>query len=102
MWNFENKVVKQPRPDPTYKYSRYIASWANICRKLALTIYYNEYFREWLESMNVPEDDIINIQELARCGKFELECSAERYIDNLIQMEGRSGTEIGYWESWKS
>lgn len=60
--------------------SRYIASWANVGGEFIGT-WEDSSFSRWLRTVGVDdEQDIRDMWELATCGKFELERSAERYL----------------------
>ena len=71
---FENTKVND------IHYSRYIASWYNVCMRKGEIPYYDEEFKDWLKSMGIPERDIIDIHEMANCGKMELEHSAMAFM----------------------
>jgi hypothetical protein len=59
--------------------SRYIASWMNVGGEFIGT-WADSSFSRWLRTVGVTnEEDIHDMWELATCGKFELERSAERY-----------------------
>ena len=71
---FENKVVG----DYTYA-TRYIASWLRAGGKLE----YGrdiDYFRDWLLSLSLSEDEVNHIVFLATNGKLELESSAKLWM----------------------
>lgn len=71
---FENKVVG----DCTYA-TRYIASWLRAGGELK----YGrdiDYFRDWLTSLSLSEDEVNHIVFLATNGKLELESSAKRWM----------------------
>lgn len=70
MWFMENLKTEA---EHVY-YSRYIASWRN-----AGGTCYDEWFSEWLRSEGCSEEECRRITEMATCGKFELERSAEKF-----------------------
>ena len=71
MYAFENKRVNG------IHYSRFIASY---CRSGGDT-QDRDSFREWLEHLEfLNEDQILDILELATCGKLELEVNAKLYL----------------------
>lgn len=78
MWNWQNDMVNDG-----VHYSRIIASWSNACRHYGTPTYFGELFKEWLKEIGVPEEDIRNIQEMARNGKMELETSAKLFLHKL-------------------
>lgn len=60
--------------------SRYIASWMNVGGEL-IGCWEDSSFSRWLRTVGVTnEEDIHDMWELATCGKFELEQSAEKYL----------------------
>lgn len=76
---FENKVVG----GYTYE-TRYIASWlkAGGSLKHGGDI---DYFREWLLSLNLNEDEANHIVFLATNGKLELELSAKIWMKTVAE-----------------
>lgn len=59
--------------------SRYIASWMNAGGEFIGT-WEDSSFSRWLRTVGVTnEEDLHDIFEMATCGKFELERSAEKY-----------------------
>jgi len=77
MWNFENHSTTT---NDLVHYSRFVASWTNACHRNKKPVYFTQEFEDWLRSIEVPEDDIRNICEMACCGKMELEQSASLFI----------------------
>ena len=78
MYNFENKRCNNGEG---IHYSRIIASWvvANGLRgKL-----FNDEFKDWLRSLELSEDEVSDIYEMATNGRMECEGHAERYIKGL-------------------
>ena len=71
---FENKKANG------VNYSRYIASWANVCRNNGIEIYYDDRFVRWLQIEGCNADEIYEIKEMANNGRFELERSAEKFL----------------------
>lgn len=59
--------------------TRFIASWLRVGGKLQYGKDYDD-FREWLESLDLTEDEVEHILNLARVGKVELETSAREFI----------------------
>ena len=71
MWNLENNVVEATG----IPYSRYIASWRNVGNKS-----YDEWFVHWLVTEGLCTDkEASEIQDMATCGKLELEKSAKAF-----------------------
>lgn len=63
-------------------YSRYIASWYKAggqFRHLTDTL----DFKDWLRSMDLSEDEVQAIANMAVCGKLELEDSAKAFIEKM-------------------
>ena len=71
---FENKEVNG------ILYSRYIASWRNCGGQI--TYGHKSAWYRWLESMDIPEEIIWDITNMALCGKMELEDSAKKFLAN--------------------
>lgn len=61
--------------------TRYIASWVKAGGILSDGKDYR-YFRKWLISLGLTEDEARHIANLAANGKLELENSAEAFIKN--------------------
>ena len=59
--------------------TRFIASWLRVGGKLQSGEDYDN-FREWLELLNLTENEVEHILNLARVGKVELETSAREFI----------------------
>lgn len=72
---FENKKTEKQG----IRYSRYIASWINVGGER-----FGTEFMDWLKSEGCTPREIIDIRELAECGKFELELSAKKFIANTV------------------
>ena len=77
MWNWENRSNTKKDLEP---YSRFVASWTNASHDLEEPVYFDDEFEDWLRSIEVPENDIRNIMEMACCGKCELEESARVFL----------------------
>lgn len=77
MWNWKNNLVLD---NPSYPYSRFIASWTNVCMQKEGSVYFDDRFKDWLRSINVPEEDVLGIYEMATNGRLELEEMAKRYL----------------------
>ena len=73
---FDNKKVKATG----IHYSRYIASWRNVGGR-----FFDEEFEEWLKDEGCDETEVIEIMELAKCGKMELEHNASRYVSKEFE-----------------
>ena len=58
-------------------YSRFIASWKNVGGQ-----YYGIQFGEWLKELGCTEQEIRDIREMATCGKYELELTAESFVND--------------------
>lgn len=74
---FENKLI-----NGIHK-SRYIASWL----KAGGSLYFGEdvdNFREWLLSMDLTEDEVQDIVNLATNGKLELETTAKKFVQEVL------------------
>ena len=72
---FENKKTEKQG----IRYSRYIASWINVGGER-----FDTEFMDWLKSEGCTQREIIDIRQLAECGKFELELSAKKFITNTV------------------
>ena len=59
--------------------SRYIASWLNVGG--TITYGHKTAWYRWLESMDIPEETIWDMTNLAICGKLELENSAKEFLE---------------------
>ena len=80
---WENKVT------PGYiHYSRYIASWTKVCTNMGKPVRFYDDFENWLRSFNLPDEDVYNILEMARCGKLELETSARTFLEQKRRKAG--------------
>lgn len=58
------------------RYSRYIASWRHVVDKYSDS----DKFEEWLKTQNLTDNEIIDILEMYKCGKFELEENIRKYL----------------------
>ena len=77
---FENKVING------YTYAtRFIMSWVRSGGTFGRHGEGYNDFRNWLESLELKNEDIKDIMLLAENGKLELEVSAKSYITNLSQ-----------------
>lgn len=76
-WNWENNLVLD---NPSYPYSRFIASWTYVCIKEEGTVRFDDRFKDWLRSIGVPEDDVYGITEMATEGRLELQEMAKRFL----------------------
>lgn len=73
VWDFKNEKTK------THKvhYSRYIASWLNAGGKS-----FGAPFKEWLRDvLELTDEEVKDITDMAREGKLELELSAEKFLE---------------------
>lgn len=57
--------------------SRYIASWRNMGGKF----YDDEFFKGWLRSEGLTEQETNHVYWMAICGKMELEHSAKPFVE---------------------
>lgn len=73
MWNWENNETKTHG----IPYSRYIASWAKKGNG-----YFGDKFKDWLRSIDLTEDEVWEIYDMATNGKLELEDSIKSYLKN--------------------
>lgn len=75
MYNFENKRCDNGNG---IHYSRIIASWvvANGMREML----FDDRFKDWLRSLELPEDEILDIYEMATNGRMECQNHAKRFI----------------------
>ena len=83
----ENKISSQG-----IHYLRYLMSWVKIGGTFNSLPYWTvkeeckeKYmgfhgFKRWLESLELPEEEIRDIISMAGHGKFELECSARDFL----------------------
>lgn len=62
--------------------TRYIASWLRSGGGLRFGEDYDE-FRNWLKTLNLSDDEVDHIMNLAMNGKMELETSAKKFINSL-------------------
>lgn len=56
-------------------YSRYVASWRNMNGNL-----FGDYFKKWLISEGLTEQEAAEVEEMYCLGKLELEKSARKFI----------------------
>lgn len=68
-------------------YSRYIMSWIRMGGEISIRRGQCD-FRDWLKSLDLEQEDIDNIMQIARNGKMELETSARRFILQKEELEG--------------
>lgn len=61
-------------------YSRYIASWANEGGTFQHEGLWD--FKDWLKSLGLDDEEIIEIAFLANNGKLELEVNAKEFMKN--------------------
>lgn len=79
-WAFRPKEFTNSRTEKDgLNYSRYIASWCNAGGSLRTFDEYNSFIK-WLETLDLTEEEIVNIAKIATCGKIELEDSAAEFI----------------------
>ena len=71
--DFENR--KMGRFDA--RVSRYIASWRNMGGKFCD----DEFFKGWLKSEGLTEQEANHVWRMAICGKMELENSAKPFVE---------------------
>lgn len=74
---FENKKTGEG-----IHYSRYYASYCNVARTRNVTVWRDDFIR-WLRTQNLTEQEISDIEEMAYCGKLELENSVRQFINNM-------------------
>lgn len=74
---FDNKKVAKTG----IHYTRYIASWRNVGGR-----FFDEEFEEWLMDEGCNETEIMEIRELAKCGKMELEHNASKYVNKEMEV----------------
>jgi len=77
---FENVIIRGTHA------SRYIMSWVRMNGKINWRFGYSE-FNEWLKSLDLDENEIDIIVEIARSGKLELETSAKAFLKNNKKSE---------------
>ena len=70
---FTNKLINDVHA------TRYIASWLKMGGHLR-TGADIDYFRDWLLSMEISDDDAYRIINLATCGRMELEYNARTFM----------------------
>lgn len=78
MYNFENKRCNNGEG---IHYSRIIASWV-VASGLRGTLF-NDTFKDWLRSLELPEEEVQEIYEMATNGRMECEGHATKYIKGL-------------------
>lgn len=81
MWNWKNDCVKSKGEVTAIPYSRFIASWISVGGNLK-TGEDLDRFKEWLRSLEVDEESVQDIYDMATNGKLELETSARKFILN--------------------
>ena len=78
MWNWQNNRVCEGKGEP---YSRFIASWVVANDKRWI---FGDTFKDWLRSLDLTEDEIHDIYEMATCGKMEMEGNAKNFISKHV------------------
>ena len=73
---YENKKIRGIHA------TRYIMSWVRAGGKFGLHGEGCGAFRSWLRSLDLSEDELNCIWELAMTGKSELEYSAQKFLDS--------------------
>lgn len=73
---FENTVVKGVHA------SRYIMSYIRMGGKISKRAGASD-FEDWLQSLELTEDEMQSIMHMALNGKMELETSAARFLKNI-------------------
>jgi len=76
---FENKMIKGVHA------SRYIMSWIREGGELHWRAGISE-FNDWLKSLNLTDDEMEPIIEIAQNGKMELEVSAGRFLNKTKEL----------------
>lgn len=77
----ENKKVHIGVLDEDIYISRIIISWINS-KAVYKYGFRGTVFEDWLKSLQISENDINDIYEMAINGKFELEHLARTYVHN--------------------
>ena len=67
-------------------YSRIIASWINVGGNIR-TLSDRKAFKKWLTSLEIADEDILQIVDLATNGKLEYEHDAKKFIANLKETD---------------
>lgn len=75
MYNFENKRCDNGNG---IHYSRIIASWV-VANNLRGTLF-NDNFKDWLRSLELSDDEVQDIYEMATNGRMECENHARKFI----------------------
>ena len=70
---FENKKIKDVHA------TRYIMSWIRVGGSLSMNEGCDD-FEKWLKSLELTEEEIDYIWQIARNGKMELEHSARKFL----------------------
>ena len=77
MYNFENKKCNNGEG---IHYSRIIASWV-VAHGLRGKLF-NDEFKDWLRSLELSEEQVQDIYEMATNGRLECENHARKYLSN--------------------
>lgn len=75
--DFENELSSQD-----VHYSKYIASFIKACSKMKITFSYGLFYN-WLLSLDLPEDEVMEIVMFAFDGPLELEDDAREYLTDF-------------------
>lgn len=78
MYNFENKRCNNGEG---IHYSRIIASWV-VANGQRGFLFEGDAFRDWLRSLELPEEEVQEIYEMATNGRLECENHARKYLSN--------------------
>lgn len=78
MYNFENKRCNNGEG---IHYSRIIASWV-VANEQRGFLFEGDYFKDWLRSLELPEEEVSDIYEMATNGRLECENHARKYLSN--------------------
>ena len=71
-------------------YTRYIESWRNA----GGNFFDKSFFDEWLKSEGLNEEEIYDIHQFIEMGKFELERSAEPFVEKQLVADEECMKEI--------
>jgi len=78
---FENKLIKE-----SVHATRFIMSWVREGGKLDRSGEGYDGFRKWLKSLELSDEEIYDIMDIASNGKLELETLAKNFIkSNFIK-----------------
>ena len=70
-YEFENLKPQ----DYHWRYSRFIASYVNAGGDV-----WDHHFKDWLTSLGLSNDEVVDIVEMATCGACELEANARSFL----------------------